>query len=696
MGGAAGAKPPLLRAMEDRLEKEMGILSASGPVDPKERMRVYREVLHMFGEGFRNYGPMLEQMLDEFDHALNDEKRSAQNAIRQATDLQIRKDADYAEMEKMEREKEELAADYDKKISALQARLEELQSTREDASGVSESLVGELDSLKRERVEDKEKILALIRAVRESDRRLRVAQDRIHSMGLELEKMEDTKDLLRKSQVRLGEMKDMYRETVPLSKHEATVKEMEAKLEEIRESEMKFRRFFAQRGCQVERFARTIGELNADRERLKKGKKKEGERALTPRPDWREVHDLVSNLDIFDTNREGDADGDAIKSTANCVNLLVFAYLKQKERNAELEERVSFLNDELLRISSTQAVVAQHTQPIVGDTKGSSGLYLGRGMNSLVWPCLRTVGHVPKRIFLRAEVVETLLFFFEGVRKLKGMELTSLHDRLAAFFAQQYGKQRYVHAYGTIEACYGLRYVDPPCQLFISVLEGSLPTRIVFDVLAHVESVKNEIVGLAATLKKKKVRKGNVMEVVGPLLAMKSRDSLDRLKVLLGKTTTIDSEEVTRPVHPFMEELLRQGATESMAFYHAVLASVFSLAVGLPSCGSEERVLSGEEADISSMGITSENVQKAIRELEPMTPASVLVELGRFPDDPTAAQSEDPLPPSEQRQKLIAMTVILERLCMLPIMKRSAQPTPSQLSSAAPSMPQTPMNVPPV
>ena len=300
-----------------------------------------------------------------------------------------------------------------------------------------------------------------------------------------------------------------------------------------------------------------------------------------------------------------------------------------------------------------------------GLTGGSDdGIWFGRGSGSAIPPYLRFEGVLQVLRPPLSALVSLVAAFLHYTTKLftesnADASTWQIQTWLRNFLVERYGDLDGVRwGYAVHQAFEQYRSANILIAVLASVVEGSLPYRIANDAMTVVTNVHNEALAIAELQQKKRVRKRDLMEVLGALLQYKELKFLEELRVALGRESTVNVDELIEDKHPFTARLLEQCLQEGVDLYT-------SLVKGL----AESSVENTNPPEVSVAAI-----RKVVKENEPATATSIVLKLSA----PLVEKPGD-----ESVNYTVPLPVLLKRLAALPIIRKKRRPHPAPAANAA-------------
>lgn len=671
---ARNTKPPLLRTLERYLQTEMALVD---PEDDAQALRVHRDALRIFAENFPTYTGLLSNIMAAYDRALQGYSRCAASVGR------LHDETERANKEHNERI-EALVREFEERTRATDAKLNEYEALAANNTDSSvavvkerEAMAAEVAAMRAERSMDLNKMLLLVKAVKESDLRIRTLTHKLQQAQVQLEEKEKLKKMLAESQEEIGKMKDAYRSSVPMAMHSEMVKDLTEKLEASRQETRRARRMFATRGSQLYSITQVVEQLRAE----KRQQHQKARRRMTPRPDWdaaaaslpelAEATRPVHNEDLTVSEAEDEAAArvvDASDSTADRVAFLVARVAELTAANEALRAAAAAAQDAADRATSAQLRAAHAA---ASDTLHTPSVELACGKQEWVPLHLRKSGTVTVKPLPTVELHRLILRFARFLRdKAEGKEPVPDVPKWLALFCRMEvsetgafpGDDPSTAAYSIVRGAERVAPVSAVASLFLQIVAGAMPPRLLGDALTVMDNVAAEIEHLAESQRRRRLRKGAITEVVGPLLSFKTRAELDELKAALGVETTVDAARLAADDSPFMQALLQQSCVDGPALYTSLVHAL--CAAEGASAATATVAAHASHADGSAAGLTKRAVVECLLRAEPLLPHTLIANVVAGPNGQGL----------EDHEKL-SLLHVLERVARLPIIRLTPRGT---------------------
>jgi regulator of replication initiation timing len=211
----------------------------------------------------------------------------------------------------------------------------------------------------------------------------------------------------------------------------------------------------------------------------------------------------------------------------------------------------------------------QQTRPMQPPLKSSAADQLP---DTDVHPYLRQLGTVPRVDATKRDLCYTFSALWE-FRRHDRVTTPDLHTSVYKFFTQRAApKAAVARAVNFLDNVQRHRYMDSRFELFLGIMDGLYPERLMLDVLGFVDDVRKEVRLLAGSQRAARIRKGLFMDVIGrKLIDYKSQAAKEHLKTTLGRDPTLDVDELCSATHPFMEAIIVQGCDERIDLFTRII-----------------------------------------------------------------------------------------------------------------------------
>ncbi|KND01399.1 uncharacterized protein SPPG_03209 [Spizellomyces punctatus DAOM BR117] len=470
-------KPRLLMSLLQYMKTETKVLGVdSAPAGDSCRLQVYREVFDRFIEEFKTYEPLLSQVKNEYEMALQAQRRAldkleplqAQLAIHKyqaAQDMdRMREDADQKLQQCMNRNH-----DLERKSSLLES---ELESLRHQYGKISDELIRR-DARNEEYVSSK---IAEIRA--EMDTLERRSQEELRR------KEEENSELqrgLRKAHEDLASMVDAmntlnasYANSVTRRQYEDVVKEREV--------------------------ATSLGD-----QRLQELE------ALTATN--RALQDRITELERILKREQEDKYPDWDYVQSRCPASVQEWGLLCKDR--DYNDSIVLLIRELIKAKTAKPELRREKEPdrVRGQIDLEPRFFVGLGLGAGIPKHLRFKGKIRNRRLSRKNLcllirdIWSAKAIYDAGPKRAGNR-SSLADFLYAYLKKRFGTQEAVAEWGynIHEACKKHQFQSVECQLFYNVLTDALDEEVYHQQSRKIERLKTLFYRLDVEVHEGKVR----------------------------------------------------------------------------------------------------------------------------------------------------------------------------------------------
>lgn len=305
-------EPPLVQTLRRFLDKEVLLATggAAAPVVALEQLGPYREAFAAFITAVPGYAAFLSDIRAAFDNVIQRQAEllaeSYAKEMTKGQELAKHREDVRALQQNMSRLHHELDHHRQQLLereAALSVALEkEAEHIRlEKRNGRSGEVVKQLE-MAQQRVEelsrinqsDLEKILVLIGAVRECDRRMVEYEQKVRFLSGQVEELDEFKRLAGEAQTQLQRYKERFEAFVPSDDFDVMKAFLTDELEVAHAAARRMRRTAAVRGTQVDVLNRRVLQLEAEQRELLDSGNPTGQ--LTPRPNWAQVQRTLPEL----------------------------------------------------------------------------------------------------------------------------------------------------------------------------------------------------------------------------------------------------------------------------------------------------------------------------------------------------------------------------------------------------------------
>jgi hypothetical protein len=301
-------EPPLFVAIKRYLDKELAIATSSCDETGMDMLLPHREAFRMIIEGFPTYAPILCSIMGAYDGALRYYADIVSSARGASTTLEQSEACHRNEIEIMSRKIQELekraqshiptgkVLDAARKLS-IASGFRTGGSTGSDETPGSPTTVrtlqNQVKALEKEHSDDLEKMITLIHAVKESESRSKYLEDTLQTYKSQVDSIPRLKKELADSIAEITQLRDTFRDSVPLSRYTATKSDLESAVQELGNEVKRVRRVCAARGSQVEALQKVVDSTRSEYVLAKARKLRD---QLSPRPSWSAIHQKVPDL----------------------------------------------------------------------------------------------------------------------------------------------------------------------------------------------------------------------------------------------------------------------------------------------------------------------------------------------------------------------------------------------------------------
>eukprot|EP01006_Ploeotia_vitrea_P029464 TRINITY_DN62008_c0_g1_i1.p1 TRINITY_DN62008_c0_g1~~TRINITY_DN62008_c0_g1_i1.p1 ORF type:complete len:742 (-),score=78.05 TRINITY_DN62008_c0_g1_i1:1144-3369(-) len=536
-----GAKPALLRHMEEFLSKELAMLNitATGKKDPPidsqtkppslEKIQVYRQAFQMFVDHFKVYGGILCSILKVYEDGL-------QWAMTQA--MRIPKlEADVAVATRhCEGEVQALKHDLQAQIRKLTQDKIQAQKTLETKVNEERRSFTELEALRRqtelyerEKKEDYDRTLLLINAVKE-------AQDRHQETYAQMQTMKEesniAQELAQSSVKELQTMRGLMSENVPMKEFERMGTELEeakTRLTECRHDLQHHQRLLSRVKEKYEELSQSMEKLKEENESLRESAN------LTPRPELGDLDDALKSTLL----KKG--------STGQIVSHLHETIQQMTQEKKVLESDLLQARQKLDWIQESKDVDTGRQQARNQGPPPEKN-FAGLGTGSSVPKYLKWHGKIKNKNMSKRDLEHFLKEFWKEKQKLdeKREVKTTMEEYFYTHLQQRYGMHQVIveWAYNIVEACKRFKW-DADCELFLTVLEGRLSEQVFHDQIVMINKLKTAALALEIAPNKQKtgkIKKKAFLDMLVNFFPTKSEGDMIKVKWALTKDLATSSE----------------------------------------------------------------------------------------------------------------------------------------------------------
>jgi hypothetical protein len=301
-----GAPPPLLQAIEKYLQRELTMMNPDpDQLDAQGATAIlppHREAFRMFIEGMPSYASLLCNIMAAYDGVIQEQASASASAKKLAARAKEVDQRHADDTLRLQQHHEEIIRQYETSLQEANRQLDQLLKEREaDKANAVEVTIRNLrlqiKGMEQEKAADLEKILTLVAAVKECDLRVRDLELSLQAARVQLDEMAMTKKLMADAQVELLQLKDQYRDAMPMSKHQSIKDALTDQLNFANKEIKRVRRLCISRGTLVDTLEKKVDNLTLEvaRFRVAAGPKQVRE-LLTPRPKWDDIREQIPEL----------------------------------------------------------------------------------------------------------------------------------------------------------------------------------------------------------------------------------------------------------------------------------------------------------------------------------------------------------------------------------------------------------------
>lgn len=692
-------EPPLVKTLNNFLEREIKLKAGNCVPTSTEALGPYREALSALITAFPGYGKLLCDIQSAYDNVLqsqsellaeayNKEMANYQLAQKYQEDTsqlrstvsKLENDLAAMELEMLDRESRAVKA-AESKHSAGSSRADNIELRKH--LEITTVRVEELEAMTRG---DSEKILVLIGAVRECDKRLKAYEKKVAFMSGQVAELNEFQRLAGEAQAELQKYKHKFRAYVSAEDYEMMKNHLTQELAAAQTLARHLRRTATVRGTQVDVMMRKIRQLEYEQKMFIESE--HPKELLTPRPSWKSVYDQIPELNeygkpihndplgqISNPNKDEEVDAaellvvDGPKRTSLQVEFLVNIVNSLKERLSVMESekneavdaaRKEHLTKSFRRVSTVEPVQGAHTT--TSARQGSSKSLLGSKRRSQVEtiapitikpPPIFAPGvgtHVPQHLrcvgivdrvpvnnisslkiaygFFRTELLPTLELQEPQAAAECDIQALFLHYLENKVMPQDEALASFTAAphiaLNLMEDAKDPFLRTPALVLLSNILQGIMPVRLAVDAIIIVSQIVDDLTAVAKEQQKSRLRRHAIAECLTPILELKTTDEIAELRAVLGHDDSYDLYSLVSIENKFLTTMFFQQCQVSMDMYGKLLKALTE--------ASEE--VADENYDRL---ITLDDLARVIYEVEPRTPEVIVRELTenstRRPDD---------------------------------------------------------------
>ncbi|KAG5473240.1 hypothetical protein CUR178_03160 [Leishmania enriettii] len=347
---AAAVTPPLVKQLQSYIKREL-VLNSGGTAIPSamDQLNPYREAFRALGSAFPAYASLFDDIQCAYDNVIQAQAELLTEAYAAVVARRVEKVTQQENVTALNQQVGALQKELSKMEETLQSRVQLQEEERQHfttqrprvgraSDGLElhrdlEAATQRVSELERKSQIDLEKILVLIGAVRECDRRLKEYERLVTSVMGQVSELDEFKRIAGDAQSELERFRKKYADYVPASDFRLMREHLTAELVAAQLMTRRWRRTATVRGTQLDVMQCRLKALEEDREALVKAAAaattrhseaqphdSAAETVLTPRPSWRRLYERYPELSAYaadvgqlTTGLDGDADGiDAI------------------------------------------------------------------------------------------------------------------------------------------------------------------------------------------------------------------------------------------------------------------------------------------------------------------------------------------------------------------------------------------------
>ncbi|KAH8613546.1 putative Translin associated factor X interacting N terminus [Trypanosoma vivax] len=658
--------PPLAVALESYVQKEVeATIDEHGSSTAQDRLKPFREALGVIIDAFPAYSKILNDIMAAYDSVIREQAMTIMDAVSRESQQKLADEEHRIEVEEL-----------NTTITKLMSELQEVKSEIEGDEGneaadenlstgsnrQSRSLRGyrkleknladakaTIKAMESVNKDDLQKVLVLVNAVRESDKRAKELEEQVFLLNARLEGLSEFKIMAGETERQLEEMRDKFRHFVSLREHEAITEQLTSELAAAHAAARHNRRAAAIRGTQVDVMGRKLKAIQDENEQIIDASFPRD--IYTPRPKWDQIQEEVPGLkERMESIKAPPLDGDeVITSTVPGMSETVL----QVEY---LVERIRLLTQELERRTMVPMSMTLPAFPFVGQC-----------LSTEVPHHLRSCGIIPY-IEMDAMFVLGLVydFFREVLHSHPDVLLPSfnVHTHYINFLQAAMKTRPDMQRFACVEhIAVNLHHLSndksrcrAPLMLLSGILAGSYPPRLACDVITIIDNVVSELQEIAAEQKKTRLCRAIVSECISPLFQLKTNEEVSFLKEALGPDSSFDVASLCNIGGKFLSALFEQECVGSVTFYTNLVSRLTSYAQFIPQNGG-------------MWVIAFEKIGQTINEIEPLTPYQVVKEI-------TEKSTEEVL---QNGKYVIPLSDVIQIFAAAPIIRRTASQSGSSL-----------------
>ncbi|CAC9514870.1 conserved hypothetical protein [Leishmania infantum JPCM5] len=323
---AAAAPPPLVTRLQSYIKREL-VLNSGGTAIPSamDQLNPYREAFRALGSAFPAYGSLFDDIQCAYDNVIQAQAELLTDAYSAVAARHVEKMTQQENAAALHQQVSALQVELSKMETALKSRALAEEQERQQATMQCSRTCRTNDTLELQRelkaanqrvseLErasqiDLEKILVLIGAVRECDRRLKEYERLVTSVMGQVSELDEFKCIAGEAQAELQQFRKKYSEYVPASDFCLMREYLTSELQAAQLMTRRWRRTAAVRGTQLDVMQCRLTALEEDREALVKAAAaaaahpadveahdSDTDTVLTPRPSWKRLYERYPEL----------------------------------------------------------------------------------------------------------------------------------------------------------------------------------------------------------------------------------------------------------------------------------------------------------------------------------------------------------------------------------------------------------------
>lgn len=680
--------PAIVSSLYAYLDRELRL--SCGTVQPTSMTALgpYREVLSALIASFPGYGKLLCDIQSAYDNVLQYQSELLADAFAKEMenhDAAHQYEEDVAHLRSIIQQIEadlhimqEEKARRDEEAAKTAQQYHNLGNSRADNIELRKHLdvatlrVEELETMTRQ---DSEKILVLIGAVRECDKRLKAYEIKVNNMSGQVAELNEFQRLAAEAQSELQKYKHKFRSYVSAEDFELMRNHLTQELASSQKLSRKLRRTATVRGTQVDVLLRKLQQLESDQEALLEGS---GSTApLTPRPNWKKLYEEVPELHEFskpihndplvqlsnhpmqspiaDERPSDDAEHLVVEgptATALHIDFLVQMVRSLQEKMKVVEEEKEAVverarKDHVMLINQRASEAGGPSVARSGTsrshTSGSRGRQqesfsqleiegppmIGPGVGDQVPAHIRCVGIVDRKpIPLACSIKLIFGFFLEELLPSLELEETQAISRydvkvqFLQFLEKKMMEEKKLSSYpyaphialNLMEDAKDPFLRSPALVLLANILYDTMPVRLALDTSILISRVIKDLNAIAKEQQKSRLRRNAIAETLLPILELKTPEDLTELRSTLGTEASFDLFVLVSIENRFLTTMFCQQCQQSMDFYVKLIK-----ALTLRSSELQE--------NLGDRCITLKDIEEAIYETDGNTPEVVVREI---------------------------------------------------------------------